>query len=175
MAPNTSKLVLPSFIKTKEDIHEMIKEILNIEDFLYKAQVRESGSKMSLPKTTSELDKFAEANQRNILNHAHRMELAKFLRAVYKKSPVVSLYFTVGNDAQFIEGIVQWFRTQIHAQTLFHLSSHSKVGAGCIIRIKHKTYDFSLKKRFDGTVGVLQNALSGAQQTGSVAVRSNYL
>jgi hypothetical protein len=171
---NSSKLTLPVFIKTKEDVHNLIKEILLIEDFLYKAQVRESGTKMMLPKTTPELDKFAEANRRNVLNHTQRMELAKFLRAVYKKSPVVSVYFTLGQNPAFVEGVVSWFRTQIHAQTLFHLSSHTKVGAGCIVRIKHKTYDFSLKKRFDDNINVLKTAFT-PQAPASTATRSSFL
>lgn len=164
MAPEVTappKISLPTFVRTKEQVHNLIKEILSIEDFLYKARVRQTGTKMSLPQTTAELDQFAEANQRNVLNHAHRLELAKFLRAVYKKAPVVSVYFAVGNDQQFINGVVQWFRTQIHAQTLFHLSPHTKLGAGCIVRIRHKTYDFSLKKRFDDKMSVLQNTLKG--------------
>lgn len=172
VTPNKTQLVLPAFVKTKEDVHNLIKEILSIEDFLYKAQVRESGSKMSLPKTTPKLDKFAEANGRNVLNHAHRLELAKFLRAVYKKAPVVSLYFTLVQNPAFVEGVVTWFRTQIHAQTLFHLSSHTKVGAGCIVRIRHKTYDFSLKKRFDDKIDVLKAALSEQKQTQTAFSRS---
>jgi len=169
------KLVLPEFVRTKAQVHNLIKEILSIEDFLYKARVRETGSKMNLPKTTAELDKFAEANQRNVLNHVHRLELAKFLRAIYRKSPVISLYFSVGENEQFIDGVVKWFRTQIHAQTLFHLSSHTKVGAGCVVRIRHKTYDFSLKKRFDDNIAVLQDALHPKPQPAFTTSRANFL
>lgn len=177
MEPETraSQFVLPEFVRTKEQVHELIKEILMIEDFLYKARVRQAGTKMTLPKTTPELDKFAEANKRNVLNHAHRLELAKFLRAVYKKAPVISLYFTLGENQKFMDGIVTWFRTQIHAQALFHLSSHTRVGAGCIVRIKHKTYDFSLKKRFDDKLDVLQSSLNPQVQATEVPARANYL
>ncbi len=43
-------LVLPSFIQTKEQVHRTLTEILQIEDFLNRAQNREAGSKLSLPK-----------------------------------------------------------------------------------------------------------------------------
>jgi len=151
--------VLPLFVRTKEQVRDLIQEILGIEDFLYKAQVRQTGAKMSLPKTTPELDKLAEANKMNVLNHQQRMELAKFLRRIYKEAPIVSIYFSVSENTRFIDGIITWFRKEVSPIALVHLSSHSKVGAGCIIRVKHKTYDFSLKKRFDDNYHVLQEAL----------------
>ncbi len=150
---------LPLFVRTKTQVRELIQEILGIEDFLYKAQVRETGAKMSLPKTTPDLDKLAEANKMNVLNHQQRMELAKYLRSVYIQAPVINVYFSVSENPRFIEGVLSWFRKEVSPVALIELNSHSKVGAGCIIRIKHKTYDFSLKKRFDDNYHVLQEAL----------------
>lgn len=161
-------LVLPIFIRSKEQVQKLITEILQIDEFLNKAQVRQAGSKMTLPHTTSLLDEFAEANQRNVLNHSQRMEMAKFLRDVYKFAPVVQLFVPVSGGSEISEGIASWFRSNVHAQTLFKLTPYPQLnGGGAIVRIKHKTYDFSLKKRFDKATPVLKQALSGEASTSS--------
>lgn len=152
-------LKLPPFIQSKDQVHELIKEVLMIEDFLYKGRVRESGSKMSLPKTTAELDSFAQANNRNVLQHAQRRELAEFLRNVYKNAPEVAVQFE-RPDKQLLEGVVEWFRNNIHAQTLIRSTYNPRVGVGCYLRIKHKTYDLTLKSR-----------LAGLNHTSSVGVK----
>lgn len=139
-------LKLPPFVNSKEQVQDLIKEIMNIENFLYKGRVRESGSKMSLPKTTSELDAFAQANNRNVLQHAQRRELAEFLRNVYKNAPEIAVQFEHA-EKQLVEGVVEWFRANIHAQTLVRVSQNPRVGAGCYLRIKHKTYDLTLRSR----------------------------
>ncbi len=139
-------LKLPKFVYSKEQVQSLIKEITSIEDFLYKGRVRESGSKMSLPKTTSELDDFADANNRNVLQHNQRMELAGFLRKVSKDAPEVAILLE-SNNKQIVEGIAEWFRKNIHAQTLLRVNTNPRVGAGCMLRIKHKTYDFTLRNR----------------------------
>lgn len=166
-------LVLPSFIQTREQVYALMSEILQIEDFLYKAQVRESGTKMSLPKTTPDLDKFASANKRNILNHNHRVELAKFLRGVYKLAPAVSVTVALDPHSSLIDGIIEWFRSHVHAQTLVQVNQQASVGPGCIVRIKHKTYDMSLKRSFDNATHVLSEALAvPAHKTATIERRS---
>jgi hypothetical protein len=152
-------LVLPNFIHSKEQVHALVKEILLIQDFLDKSQVRTPGTKMSLPKTTADLDKFAEANKRNVLNHTQRNEMAHFLRSVYNLAPVVNVYFAIDENPKFVEGIINWFRSNVHAQTLFQTHAHAKVGPGCVVRLKHKTYDFTFRKRFDNAQTVLSEAL----------------
>jgi hypothetical protein len=154
-------LVLPNFIHSKEQVHALVKEILLIQDFLNKSQVRTPGTKMSLPKTTADLDKFAEANKRNVLNHTQRNEMAHFLRSVYNLAPVVNVYFAIDENPKFVEGIISWFRSNVHAQTLFQTHAHAKVGPGCVLRLKHKTYDFTFRKRFDNAQSVLASALQG--------------
>ncbi len=169
------RLVLPSFIQTKDQVTALIRELLALEDFLYKARVRQSGSKMSLPPTTKDLDRFATANKRNILNNTHRLELAKFLRKIAQRAPVVTVYYSAGQDNRLVEGVINWFRTQIHAQTLFQLNAHAKVGGGCLIRIKHKTYDFSLRGRFDKAMPQLHQALEFSSTSATAPVgRSKY-
>lgn len=171
-------LVLPIFIRSKEQVQKLVTEILQIDDFLNKAQVRQAGSKMTLPHTTSVLDKFAEANQRNVLNHTQRMEMAKFLRDVYKFAPVVQLFVPIGDGSAMSEGVASWFRSTVHAQTLFKLTPYPQLsGGGAIVRIKHKTYDFSLRKQFDNATPVLKEALRGGTATTSSTVpkRTQYL
>lgn len=168
-------LVLPSFIQTKEQVHRTLSEILQIEDFLNKAQNREAGSKLSLPKTTADLDKFAEANKRNVLNHAHRMELAKFLRDVYKIAPVIGLVVPVRVDAKMTDSIVTWFRTNIHAQALVQTTVQNKLYGGAIVRIKHKTYDLSLASRFDKADSTLRENLAIRAPEPATTGRANYL
>lgn len=155
-----SLLVLPSFIQTKEQVHQMLSEILQVEKFLNEAQNRTAGSKLSLPKTTADLDRFAEANKRNVLHHGYRIELARFLREVYKRAPVISVFVPAGADKKVSEAIVGWFRSNVHAQTLIQLSPQNKLYGGTVIRIKHKTYDLSLATRFDGADKILRESLA---------------
>ncbi len=168
-------LVLPSFIQSRLQVHQTLSEILQIEKFLSEAQTREPGSKISLPKTTADLDKFAEANKRNVLNHSHRMELASFLRDVYKLAPVVGVMLQPHADKSIGEGIVEWFRSNVHAQTLIQVSVQNKLYGGAVIRIKHKTYDASLASRFKKADTVLQGALNNhTSQPVATAERTKY-
>lgn len=168
-------LVLPDFIHSKEQVHALVKEILLIQDFLSKSQVRTPGTKMSLPKTTADLDRFAEANKRNVLNHTQRNEMAHFLRSVYNLAPVVNVYFAIDENPKFVEGIIHWFRSNVHAQTLFQTHAHAKVGPGCVVRLKHKTYDFTLRNRFNKAQSVLQEALQvGAVGKTQTTERAQY-
>jgi hypothetical protein len=152
-------LVLPNFIHSKEQVLELVKEILRIQEFLNQTEKRTPGTKMNLPRTTADLDKFAEANKRNVLNHTQRREMAHFLRSVYNLAPVVNIYFAIDENPKFVEGVINWFRSNVHAQTLFQTHAHAKVGPGCVVRLKHKTYDFSFRKRFDQAQSVLEEAL----------------
>lgn len=167
-------LVLPSFIQTKEQVHQMLSEILQIEKFLNEAQNRTAGSKLSLPKTTADLDRFAEVNKRNVLHHGYRIELARFLKEVYKRAPVVSVFIPVGADQKVSEAVVGWFRFNVHAQTLVQLSPQNKLYGGAIIRIKHKTYDASLASRFNKADGTLQEALNGHTSRPVATERAKY-
>lgn len=162
MMTSPGPLVLPDFIYSKAQVHALVAEILRIEDFLRSTRTRQPGTKMSLPKTTTNLDRFAEANKRNVLNHSHRTELAQFLRTVYKHSPVLVMGVGIDYNSKFIEGIVNWFRLNVDEKILFQVRPQAKLGLGCIIRVRHKTYDFSLKKRFDDVDEVLRSALAGS-------------
>lgn len=169
-------LVLPSFIVSKSEVHRLLSELLQIEDFLYKAGNRQPGSKLSLPKTTEDLDKFAEANKRNVLNHGQRIEMARFLRAVYKYAPEVSVILPTGANPNILDNITKWFRQNIHAQTLLVRSTQNRLSGGAIIRIKHKSYDFSLNAKFASYDNLLIRELSNQpKQTQGTSSRANYL
>ncbi len=156
---SASNFVLPVFVRTREEVKGLIQEILGIEDFLNKAKVRQAGMKMSLPRTTPLLDKVAEANKMNILNNQQRMELAHFLRDVYRQGPQCMVQLSMSENSKLADGVLDWFRKEVDPKTLMYLSSNAKLGGGCIVRIKHRSYDFSLKKRFDDAYPVLQKAL----------------
>lgn len=150
------RLVLPENIQSKQQVIKLISEILRIEEFLSRAKNRQAGTKLELPKTTSILDKFAEANQRNVLNHNQRTEMAHFLREVYKRAPEVSLVLQLGADKAILNAIIKWFRENIHAQTLVKVSFLSSLAGGAIVRIKHRTYDLSLAKQFGNFQDILK-------------------
>lgn len=154
-------LTLPNYIKTRFQVHQTLSEILQIEKFLSEAQNRTPGAKMTLPKTTSELDRFAEANKRNVINHGHRIELARFLREVYKRAPVVGVVLPINADDKLPEAVVAWFRSNVHAQTLIQTTALAQLQGGAIIRIKHKTYDASLLSRFANSDEALWQAIAG--------------
>lgn len=153
-------LILPSFMRSREQVHSALSEILQIEDFLYKSKVRKPGQKMSLPKTTAELDKFAEVNKRNILNHGHRIELARFLRAIYKHAPVIKVALPLNISPEVVDKTVNWFRTNVHAQTLMLFTYQNNLYGGMIFRIRHKTYDFSLNGQFQKAQDTLKSSFN---------------
>jgi hypothetical protein len=167
-------LVLPTFVRSSDDVRTLMGEILHIEEFLYKAQVRETGAKMSLPRTTAILDKFAEANKRNVINHKHRIELAKFLRGVYKLAPVITLTTGTKNNKQIVDGVIEWFRSHVHAQTLVRTNIKNDLGPGCFIRIKHKSYNFLLNERFDKSAPVLMESLNEMSKPATQSGRRQY-
>lgn len=157
-------LVLPSFLATKGEVHKMLTELLQIEKFLDEAKMRQPGTKLSLPQTTADLDKFADANGRNVLNHDHRGEMARFLRAVYKYAPEIAVMVSPNAEKQLIDKIIEWFRQNVHAQTLISRSDQARLNGGAIIRIKHKSYDFSLNSRLAIADSVLASGLSGQKE-----------
>ncbi len=167
-------LVLPSFIQSRLQVHQTLSEILQIEKFLSEVQSRTTGTKLSLPKTTSDLDKFADANKRNVINHGHRIELAQFLREVYKRAPVVGVVMPVNTDIKIAESIVTWFRTNVHAQTLIQTSVQTRLFGGAVIRLKHKTYDASLANKFTQADSMLKQALSNKKPKPALTERGKY-
>lgn len=167
--------ILPSFISSKADVHQLLAELLQIEDFLYKAKTRQPGSKLSLPKTTADLDRFAEINHRNVLNHGHRIDMARFLRAVYKYAPEIGIIVPPNTDLIVIDTIINWFRQNIHAQTLIIRSSHKQLAGGAIIRIRHKSYDFSLNTKLSTADSILLEGLTIKEvATNQSTARSSY-
>ena len=152
-------LVLPSFIVSKGQVYQLLGEILQIEKFLSEVQNRAPGTKMTLPKTTVDLDKFAESNKRNVLHHGQRIQLARFLRQVYQHAPDIGVMMPGHVDKAILEGITLWFRSNVHAQALMTASINNRLYGGILLRIRHKTYNFSLEPRFLKADNILRESI----------------
>jgi hypothetical protein len=174
MAPSergaVKRLELPTIVFGPVEIHRLRRELETVEDFIGQASIREPGKQSRLPKTTRTLEALAGNNNLNLLLPTDRKKLTQFLKAIEDKAPVIHMSFASDPSATFTAKIVAWLRTNVHPYALLQLGLQPTIAAGCIMRTPNKTFDFSLRHRFDDQRGLLTSALEAGQQ-GPQAVR----
>ena len=161
------RLELPTIIFGPVEVHRLSRELETLDDFIQQATIREPGKQAPLPKTSRSLDAIAGNNNLNLLLPTDRKKLKQFLDAVTTKAPVIHMSFAADPSATFTAKIVAWLRTNIHPYTLLVLGLQPTIAAGCIMRTPNKTFDFSLRNRFDGQRDLLLRAID---QAGSAEV-----
>lgn len=141
-------LELPVLIFGPVEIHRLLRELEALEEFMVQANIREKGKQPLLPKTSRLLEGLAGNNNFNLLVPADRIKLAKFLKIIEAKAPVVHISLASDPSSAFTAKLVAWFRTNIHPYALVQLGLQPSIAAGCVVRTNSKSFDFSLRNRF---------------------------
>jgi len=74
-------------------------------------------------------------------------QLQTGLRFIRDKAPVAHILLSASPTKVLKRELVEWFRTQLHAQFLVTFAMRSDIGGGFVLRIGSKQYDFSYRQR----------------------------
>jgi len=153
---------LPTQIIGSVDMFRIIRELENLDDFLYQAGIRAPGTSVSPPKYTKTLDQLAEMNQISLLKEAERKKLIEVLKKLENEAPTMHISFAVEPSISFMEKIVSWSREQLHPYILVDVGLQPSVVVGCEVRTTNKILDMSLRNRFKETRKILVEQLEKA-------------
>jgi len=147
MAHNDTK-PLPSFITGTLDVSSLIHELDKLEENFLQLKLRQSGSEVSMPKSSTMLNKTAEIYNLNLLHEADRKNLANYLRLTKDKAPIIHISFNADPTSEFLDKLILWLRSEIHPNLLVTVGLQPTIGAGCIVRTLNRYFDFSLRQDF---------------------------
>lgn len=140
---------MPPQLAGKVELMRVIREIEELDDFLYQANLRSPGSSLNLPQKTSHLlEKLAETNHYSLLDQSHRELLLKGLRRIDKSAPKVHISFAGEPSAKFMAEVVAWMRENVHQYLLVEVGLQPTISVGCVIRTNNKIFDLSLRNKF---------------------------
>jgi len=75
------------------------------------------------------------------------VHLQSELRVIRDKAPVAHIVLAANPTRSLKRELVDWFRTQLHAQCLVTFSMRHDIGGGFVLRVGSKQYDFSYRQR----------------------------
>ncbi len=153
---------LPIGVVTRGDVRRLVQEATAIDDFLRQAAIRQSGSSLTLPKSSQLLKDFLDINKLNMLQTADRQRVASKLEKVYASAPLLHMSFATDPSPLFLSKLMTWLRQQIHPDVLLQIGLQPSLGAGCVLRTTNKYFDFSLRQRFADQRKVLTDLLREA-------------
>jgi F0F1-type ATP synthase delta subunit len=168
-AHTARRLELPTIIFGPVEVHRLQREMESLQEFLQAAAIREPGKQAPLPRTSRMLEELAADNKLNLLHAADQKKLITFLQNVENKAPVIHISFAADPSAGFTAKIVAWLRSKVHPYALLQLGLQPTIAAGCIVRTANKTFDFSLRNRFDAQRALLIESLERGSANATVA------
>jgi len=160
------ELKLPLAVVSQVDIARLIRELNSLEDFFTSAQLRPAGGSMAPPRLTRTLDGLARTNQLNLLDKPQRLKLATALDQLLKTAPLVHISFASEPAPRFLNEILNWFRTNVHPQTLLQVGLQPTIAAGCVVRTANKVFDLSLRTYLRQQEAYLVKLIAGAAHGG---------
>lgn len=140
-------LTLPVLVFGVSELRRLLRELSALENYLTQANLRQPGKSQSLPKASRVLDNLAGQNQLNLLHAEDRQTLLEFLRHIETQAPVLHFSFASDPSSAFMAKLVTWLRRNIHPNALVSLGLQPSIAAGCIVRTKNKSFDFSLRSQ----------------------------
>ena len=150
MSEQQNTFVLPVSIISPTDIARLKREIDAVDNYFQQAKIREGGSEQTLmPRLSKLMDQLAVENKLNMLQDDHRAYVLKSLDILQASAPVLHVSFSVDPPGSYVQKIVYWLRTNIHAQVLVTVGLQPNIGAGCIVRTTNRIFDFSLREYFN--------------------------
>lgn len=161
MAHEATAKHLPLQIIGQVEVGRLLRELDALETFLTQSEVREPGSKMTLPRTSKNLESLAEEKELNLLRSDDRKAMKDFLQDVHLHAPVVHMSFVADPSVAFLQKIAAWFRKEIHPNVLIKVGLQPSIAAGCTVRTTNKYFDFSLRRNLNENRDILVQKISG--------------
>lgn len=161
---------LPLLVVGQMDIIRLQRELETIDETLLSHTLRQQATEAHMLKTSRLMDQLININKLNLLQRSDRERLARFLKTVKERAPVLHISFSADPTPSFMERLMAWLRQEIHPQVLVSTGVQPTLAAGCVVRSTNKYFDFSLHQNFtdkrDILIGQLQ-ASAGAEKSGN--------
>lgn len=164
MSQADTHIPLPDNMVTSTDLAKVIKEVDLADEFLSKSGHRKPGKPVTLPKISKPLNDVAELNNISLLDKTDRSKLKKELQNLLDNPLKVHISFASSPSGTFKQQIISWFRREVHPAVFVEVGLQPSIAAGCIVKTASKTYDISLKNRFDTNREILAKALDSRPQ-----------
>lgn len=155
------QLKLPLGVVDQGNIMRLSRELGTLDDFFVGSDARAGGTPQQPPKTTGLLSQLAELNSANLLEKKHRAELKIGLDKLLKEAPVMHISFASEPSPKSVEPILNWFRQQIHPQTLLQVGVAPSIAAGCVLRTPNKFFDMSIRVHLQQKAHLLSELIAG--------------
>lgn len=169
-AKEKAKFKLSEKVVGTTDLRRILRELQEVDDFLYQANLRPPGTPTSPPKTTKLLADLFEENHSQILDKTSRDNILAILKRLDEKAPVMHISFAVDANPAFTEKIVAWARKNIHAYVMINVGLQPSVIVGCNLRTTNKVFDMSLRKHFDNSKYILNEKIEKMARQGTANV-----
>ncbi len=151
-----SSFKLPNTVAQLIDIGHIQHELSLIDEHLNQAAIKDPNRQVVV-KTSPKLSDLLSANNIDITTKSQRALLIGSLEELRKSAPVVNISFSSEAGDEFIEQIVNWFRTEVHQHCLVVVGLDPSIGIGSIVRTANKIFDFSLKNQLKATHELLED------------------
>jgi len=159
---NKTVFHLPNHLSGLVDLSRLIRELEELDDFMYQASIREPGTAMQLPRLSKLLNEVAANNHYSLLDSDQRKMLLEAFKTIEQHAVVVHISFAVDPTTKFLEKIVAWMRENIDRYVMVEVGLQPTVSVGCVVRTNNKIFDMSLRHRFREHRDVLVKKISEA-------------
>ncbi len=164
------QFVLPALVSGVVEVRRLSRELEALDEYMRQAGLREAGAKQdTLPRVSRLLDETARENHINLLQKEDRANMSTALEQILTTAPVVHLSFASDPSATFTSKIVTWLRQNVHPQLLVRLGLQPSIAAGCVMRTTNKSFDFSLRHRFEEQHAALVTSLDLTAQASTTS------
>jgi len=150
-------LKLPLSLTGPVDVAHLGRELELIDSSYQQAELRHT--KLADPATSPLLAELLELNQLSLVQSADRALASQFLVWLTKTAPDVHISFASNPSANFTKKLLTWLRTNISPFLLVSVGLEPAIAAGCVIRTTNKSFDLSLRQRFQDSRHLIVEAL----------------
>lgn len=139
---------LPVDLIGSVDLNRLIRELEELDDFMYQTELREPGTPMKMPRLSKRLEKITTENHYSLTDQEHRKKLLQSLKVIEDHAPTIHISFAVDPSDKFMQHVAAWMRENIDRYTLVEVGLQPTIAVGCVVRTDNKIFDMSLRNRF---------------------------
>lgn len=160
-----SEMILPASVVTRRDVAHLTLEAEKIDSEMTAsdARFRTSRKRRSQPVLSDNLEQFLEVNDIDIKSSKVRSDLIKQLRNLKSSVPVIHMTFSASADADSLQRIATWLRSEVHPQVVIDAGVQPSLVAGVYVRTANSVMDLSLRGRLKGQRELLVKELRAAR------------
>lgn len=163
---------IPTGVTSKADVLRLLREMESIDDFFNDNRLRKGGVAVVPPRASQMLEAMAATNKVSLLDADARRDLSQYLSALQERAPVVNISFATSPSPNFLDKIVEWFRSEVDPQILLRVGLQPNIAAGCVLRTTNKYFDLSLRNYLAGKEQLLVESVRGSSHSLETTARS---